>query len=617
MPREQRQNRRQQNQGHGPHGGRVNENPKNMRKALKQLLTHVKPYYPVLILALIFAIASSVLNVLGPNILSQITDIIEEDFQASGASVLIPGAQLDIRIDAIVTIIITLVTIYVVAAIANLIQGVIIARTTQRVTKGLRQSIFDKIEHLPLRYFDQTSYGDTLSRMTNDVDLIGQTMNNSVTQLATSLTLVVGITVMIFTINWILAIVMLLIIPISMVFIQIIMKNSQKYFRGQQKALGNLNGHIEESYTGQQVLKVYQAEDEFLETFDKTNNELYGHAWKSQFLSGLMMPITRFIGNLGYVAIAVIGGAFAVGGSMSLGNIQALLMYNRRISQPISTIAQSLTQIQSALAASERVFNFLNEEEMSAEVATKTLDEVKGQVEFSHVKFGYEPNKTIIHDFNLKVKPGQKVAIVGPTGAGKTTLVNLVMRFYDIDSGQIKIDGVDTSKMSRHDVHQLFAMVLQDTWLFQGTIKDNLKYGRLDATDEEVIAAAKTANVHHFIKSQPYGYDMVLSENSSISQGQRQLLTIARAMVNNAPMLILDEATSSVDVRTEQLIQDAMDELMKGRTTFVIAHRLSTIKNADIILVLKDGNIVETGNHESLLAANGFYADLYNSQFEV
>ncbi len=618
MPNQnEKQTNKQQNQDNGFHGGRVSQKPKKLGAAFKQLLNHVRPYYLVLVIAIAFAIGSSILNVLGPDILSGITDILEEDMKAAGPNLGIPGAHIDIRLDEITVIIIKLASIYVIAALCNLVQGIIIARTTQRITKDLRQDIFDKIDHLPLKYFDQTSYGDTLSRMTNDVDLIGQTMNNSITQLATAVTLVIGITVMIFTINVALAIVMLLIIPISMIFIQIIMKNSQKYFRGQQKALGLLNGHIEETYSGQQVLKVYQAEDEFLEAFDKTNQELYGNAWKSQFLSGLMMPITRFIGNLGYVAIAVIGGVFAVGGTMTFGNIQALLMYNRRISQPISTIAQSLTQIQSALAASERVFTFLNEEEMSSEDATGHVADVKGAVEFKHVKFGYEPNKTIIHDFSLKVKPGQKVAIVGPTGAGKTTLVNLVMRFYDIESGQILIDGVDTSKMTRHDVHQLFAMVLQDTWLFQGTIRDNLKYGRLDATDEEVISSAKTANVHHFIKSQPYGYDMVLSENSSISQGQKQLLTIARAMVSNAPMLILDEATSSVDVRTEQLIQDAMDELMKGRTTFVIAHRLSTIKNADIILVLKDGNIVETGNHESLLAQNGFYADLYNSQFEV
>jgi ATP-binding cassette subfamily B protein len=406
-------------------------------------------------------------------------------------------------------------------------------------------------------------------------------------------------------------------IPLSMVMIKFIMSKSQKYFKSQQKVLGELNGHIEETYSGQQILKVYQAEGEFLDKFDANNSKLYESAWKSQFLSGMMMPITRFISNLGYVAITVVGGIFAVNGTLGIGGIQSLLMYNRRLNQPLGTVAQAMTQMQSALAASERVFEFLKEEEMPIETSHETIKKIKGAVKFEHVKFGYEKGKTIIHDFSLDVKPGQKVAIVGPTGAGKTTLVNLVMRFYDIDAGKIKIDGIDTTKMTRHDVHQLFGMVLQDTWLFEGTIMDNLKYGRNDASDEDVYRAAKTANVHHFIKSQPFGYDMVLGENTNISQGQRQLLTIARAMVNNAPMLILDEATSSVDVRTEQLIQDAMDELMKGRTTFVIAHRLSTIKNADVILVLKDGNIVETGTHEVLLAQNGFYADLYNSQFEV
>jgi len=605
---------------HGPGGGgRINEKPKSMKKALKQLLRYIRPYYFVLILVLIFAVASTIFNIIGPDKIGDITNLIQDGIQVSGfdLATLSPTFSVNIDMDAILNIVYLLIGFYVASFIFNIVQGVLITRTTQKITKQLRKDIFNKIEKLPLKYFDQNSYGNTLSRMTNDVDLISQTLNNSIGQFTTSVTMIVGITIMIFTINWIIAIIVLAMLPISMIIISMIMKKSQKYFRQQQASLGTLNGHIEESFTGQQILKVYQAEDRFMNKFEESNDKLQESAWKSQFLSGLMMPIMSFVGNLSYIIIAVVGAIFAVNGKLKIGNIQSLLMYNRRLNQPLGTVAQSMTQIQSSLAASERVFDFLNEEEMSVEIASEKLQNVKGSVSFEHVKFGYEPEKTIIHDFNLEVKPGQKVAIVGPTGAGKTTIVNLIMRFYDIDAGSIKIDGVDTKTLSRHDVHQLFGMVLQDTWLFQGSVKDNLKYGRNTATDEEVIKAAKSASIHHFIKSLPFGYDMVLEENSNISQGQRQLLTIARAMVSNAPMLILDEATSSVDVRTEILIQNAMDELMKGRTTFVIAHRLSTIKNADVILVLKDGNVVETGNHETLLSANGFYADLYNSQFEM
>lgn len=599
---------------HGPGHGRIVQKPKSMKKAFSQLVNYLKPFRTVLIFVLIFAVISTVANIAGPKLIGDMTTIIQEDVEK-----FVETGVFSISLESIFFIMYVLIGIYILSFIFNLLQGILIARVTQKVSKQLRTDLFNKLERLPLKYFDQTSYGDTLSRMTNDIDLLGQTLNNSISQFTTSVTMIIGILVMLFVIDVWIALIIIVMLPLSVVMIRFIMKHSQKYFRSQQKVLGELNGHIEESYTGQQVLKVYQAEGKFLNKFEEKNNQLYESAWKSQFLSGLMQPIMRFIGNLSYVVIAVVGAIFAVNGRISIGNIQSLLMYNRRLNQPIGTVAQTMTQIQSALAASERVFDFLKEDEMSIESTQRVIDKdhVKGYVEFKHVKFGYEKDQTIIHDFNLKVKPGQKVAIVGPTGAGKTTLVNLVMRFYDIDSGHILIDNIDTKQLTRQNVHQLFGMVLQDTWLFEGSIKENLTYGRIDATDDQVIAAAKTANVHHFIKSQPYGYDMVLSENANISQGQRQLLTIARAMVTDAPMLILDEATSSVDVRTEQLIQDAMDELMKNRTTFVIAHRLSTIKNADIILVLKEGNVVETGSHEELLAKQGFYADLYNSQFEA
>jgi ATP-binding cassette, subfamily B, multidrug efflux pump len=423
--------------------------------------------------------------------------------------------------------------------------------------------------------------------------------------------------IMMLTISWQLTLVAIVSLPLSAMIIKFIMKRSQKYFRGQQKTLGKLNGHIEEAYSGQQILKSFKAEGKSQAIFDAHNKDLYNTSWKSQFFSGLMMPIMNFVGNISYVAISVLGGILAVSGKIMIGDIQSMLQYVRTFSQPLGQIAQAMTQAQSALAASERVFEFLAEEEMSIENDAVQLTNVKGNVEFKHVKFGYNPELEIIHDFNVKIQAGQKVAIVGPTGAGKTTIVNLLMRFYEVNSGDILVDGRSTKQMTRTNVHELFGMVLQDTWLFKGTIKDNLIYGKRDATMEEVIEASKTANVHHFIKSLPFGYDAILDENSQISQGQKQLLTIARAMVADAPMLILDEATSSVDVRTEILIQEAMDRLMKGRTTFVIAHRLSTIKNADLILVLKDGNVIETGHHQELLDQKGFYADLYNSQFEL
>lgn len=591
----------------GPGSQRISEKPKSMKKAFKTLMKYLSPYKYVFLVVILFASFSAAFNILGPRLLGNITNEVQLGIRSG----------LGIDFNQIYKIMWTLIGLFAAAYVFNILQGIIITRLTQKLTKQMRTDLFRKMERIPLKYFDKNPHGDTLSRMTNDIDLIGQALNSSVTQFFTSITLLVGILVMMFTISWQLALIALVSLPLSSVILKFIMKKSQKFFVKQQKTLGTLNGHIEEAYTGQQILKTYQAEAEFLNVFEQHNDDLYETSWKSQFISGLMFPIMNFVGNLSYLFVAVVGGIIAVGGGLLIGDIQSMLQYVRQFSQPLGTIAQSLTQVQSALAATERVFEFLNEEEMAIEEETQFISKVKGAVEFRHVKFGYDPDKEIIHDFSLNVKPGQKVAIVGPTGAGKTTLVNLLMRFYEVNSGDILVDGISTKRMSRNEVHKLFGMVLQDTWLFHGTIKDNLRYGHLTATDEEIIRATKTANVHHFIKSLSHGYEHELGENSSVSQGQQQLLTIARAMVTDAPMLILDEATSSVDVRTEMLIQEAMDALMKDRTTFVIAHRLSTIKNADIILVLNEGNIIETGTHQALLEQKGFYADLYNSQFEL
>ena len=606
MAKENTQARPQRGPGHGPGQGRIVQKPKSMKKAFKMLFTYLKPYKVVFIIVILFASLSAVFNIFGPKLLGEITNEVQIGIFENTA----------INFDRIYQIMWILIMLYALSYIFNVLQGVIITRLTQKLTKKMRTDLFEKIDRVPLKYFDQTSHGDTLSRMTNDIDLIGQALNSSVTQIFTSITLLIGILVMMLIVSWQLALVALISLPLSGLIMRFIMKKSQKYFRRQQKTLGSLNGHIEEAYSGQQILKAYQAEAKFLTIFEQYNEDLYETSWKSQFFSGLMFPIMNFVGNLSYMLVAVFGGILAVSRTIMIGDIQSMLQYIRNFNQPLGSIAQNLTQFQSALAATERVFEFLNQEEMIKEEKTQILNDVKGHVTFKDVRFGYEPDKEIIHGFNLEVKPGQKVAIVGPTGAGKTTLVNLLMRFYEVNSGDIMIDDVSIKHMSRHEVHKLFSMVLQDTWLFHGSIKDNLKYGHKDASDDDVISAAKTANVHHFIKSLSFGYDHILTENSSISQGQQQLLTIARAMVANAPMLILDEATSSVDVRTEMLIQEAMDRLMKGRTTFVIAHRLSTIKNADIILVLNEGNIIETGSHEELLAKQGFYADLYNSQFD-
>jgi len=601
--------------GQGPRGMMAGgEKPKSMKLALKKLIQYLKAYIPQLLFIMVFAMMGAAFGILGPKLLGEITNEVQAGI---GFNPLVGEWIINIDFTTIYQIVFILAGLYLASYAFNLTQGIMISRLTQKITKTLRTDLYQKMDKLPLKYFDKTSHGDTLSRMTNDIDTIGQALNSSVSQLFSSITLIIGVFIMMLTISWQLTLVALVSLPLSALIIRLIMKRSQKYFRGQQKTLGKLNGHIEEAYSGQQILKSFKAEGKSQQIFDAHNKDLYNTSWKSQFFSGLMMPIMNFVGNVSYVAISVLGGILAVSGKIMIGDIQSMLQYVRTFSQPLGQIAQAMTQAQSALAASERVFEFLAEEEMSIEKDTRELRQVKGDVEFKHVKFGYNPELEIIHDFNVKIKAGQKVAIVGPTGAGKTTIVNLLMRFYEVNSGDILVDGVSTKDMSRTSVHELFGMVLQDTWLFKGTIKDNLIYGKRDATMDEIIEASKTANVHHFIKSLPFGYDAVLDENSQISQGQKQLLTIARAMVADAPMLILDEATSSVDVRTEILIQEAMDRLMKGRTTFVIAHRLSTIKNADIILVLKDGNVIETGHHQELLDRKGFYADLYNSQFEL
>ncbi len=618
MPNEEKKEltpkRNQGGPGFGPGRMSVGEKPKSMKKALVQLITYLKPYRFALGIVILFATLGAAFSIIGPKLMGEITN---EVVRGITFNPLVGTFVMNIDFVIIWRIVYILIALFALSYIFNLSQGIMITRLTQKITKKMRSNLFDKMASLPLKYFDKTSHGDTLSRMTNDIDTIGQALNNSVSTIFSSITLIIGVFIMMLTISWQLTLVAIVTLPLSAFIMKTIMKHSQKYFRSQQKILGQLNGHIEESYSGQQIIKAFNAEEKAEATFDTHNRDLLNTAWKSQFFSGLMMPIMNFIGNLSYVAVSVIGGILAVAGSILIGDIQSMLQYIRTFSQPLGQIAQAMTQAQSALAASERVFEFLAEEEMEVETETLHLDKVKGNVEFKHVKFGYSEDLEIIHDLNVSIKAGQKIAIVGPTGAGKTTIVNLLMRFYEVNSGDILVDGISTKRMSRNDVHELFGMVLQDTWLFNGSIKDNLVYGKRDASMDEVINASKTANVHHFVKSLPFGYEMVLDENSSISSGQKQLLTIARAMVADAPMLILDEATSSVDVRTEILIQEAMDKLMENRTTFVIAHRLSTIKNADLILVLKDGNVIETGKHQELLDQNGFYADLYNSQFET
>ncbi len=582
--------------------------PKNMRKSFAKLSGYLKPYTVYIIIAIILSVCGAISMILGPKLLGNITKY-SQDFITTG----------DKHIDDITKTGVILICIYAGSAICDYMCGFFMTGVSQRVSNKMRSDISIKINELPLSYFDTRSFGDVLSRVTNDVDTISQNLNQALTQIISSVTLFIGVFIMMLTLSGWMTLIALISIPLSLILMMLVVSVSQKYFRAQQTALGKLNGHIEEVYSGHNVIKAFNQEDEEYEVFAKLNSNLQSSAWKSQFLSGMMMPIMQFIGNLSYIAICVMGGLFIVAGKFGLEYIQMFIQYTRLLNQPIQQIGQITNVLQSCAAASERVFEFLEEPSMPKENPSNYLDKehVEGKVTFKNVNFGYSKDRQIIFDFNCNVKPGNKIAIVGPTGAGKTTLVNLLMRFYEVDSGSILIDDIPTTSISRENVASLFGMVLQDTWLFEGTLRDNLKFGNKNATDEEIEKALKACHMDHFVHSLPGGLDYVLDENANVSAGQKQLLTIARTMIENSPMLILDEATSSVDTRTEVLIQKAMDKLMEGRTSFVIAHRLSTIKNADLILVLKDGNVIEQGNHEELLAKNGFYASLYNSQFEL
>ena len=599
----------------GPMGrGRMNgEKAKDFSGAVKKLLRYMSKYKIRLIGMMIFAIVGTVFNIVGPKILGNATT---ELFNGLMAKVNGTGG---IDFDKIGKILLWTLGLYLCSAAFSFVQGFIMTGISNDVSYSLRKDISGKMNRLPMKYYESRTYGEVLSRITNDVDTLQQGLNQSITQLITSVTTLIGVFIMMLSINVWMTLCALLILPCSMFIISKVMKRSQKYFRQQQKYLGDVNGQVEEVYAGQNIVKAFNKEDAVMATFEETNKKLYESGWKSQFFSGMMMPIMQFVGNIGYVMVALLGGFMTIKGVIEVGDIQSFFQYIRNFTQPVQQIAQVTNMMQSAAAASERVFEFLEEEEEEQTVEHPvTLENgVEGQVTFEHVSFGYRPDQIIIKDFSEQVQPGQKIAIVGPTGAGKTTLVKLLMRFYDVNSGRILIDGHDIREFDRRNLRECFGMVLQDTWLFNGTIMENIRYGRLDATDEEVIAAAKAAHAHRFIQTLPEGYNTVLNEEASnVSQGQKQLLTIARAILADNRLLILDEATSSVDTRTEERIQKAMDNLMKGRTSFVIAHRLSTIKDADVILVMKDGDIIEQGNHEELLAMNGFYANLYNSQFE-
>lgn len=596
----------------GPGGMGPGEKPKDFKKAMKGLGGYLARYKFRIVLVILFAIGGTVFNILGPKILGNATT---EIFEGLVRKVKGTGG---IDFDAIKSILVTILILYGIAMILSLIQGFIMTGISQKVTYELRKAIAAKINRMPMKYFDSKTHGEVLSRVTNDVDVLSNSLNQSITQTITSVTMVIGITVMMLSISGWMTLVAILTLPVSMIIIASIIKKSQKYFVQQQEYLGHVNGQVEEIYGGHNVVKVFNGEEEAIKEFNKANDKLYESAWKSQFLSGLMMPIMQFVGNLGYVGVAILGGYLTIKNRVSVGDIQAFIQYVRSFNQPISQMAQISNQVQSTAAAAERVFEFLNEEEEDQTVANAVSTEnLEGNVEFKDVHFGYNPDKIIINDFSAKVKEGQKVAIVGPTGAGKTTMIKLLMRFYDVSDGAILVDGHDVRNFNRSELRELFGMVLQDTWLFNGTIMENIRYGKPGATDEEVIAAAKAAHVHHFIQTLPDGYQMVLNEEASnVSQGQKQLLTIARAILADPKILILDEATSSVDTRTEIRIQKAMNNLMKGRTSFVIAHRLSTIKDADLILVMNNGDIVEQGTHEELLEQGGFYEKLYNSQFE-
>ena len=599
----------------GPMGrGRMNgEKAKDFSGAVKKLLRYMSKYKIRLIGMMIFAIVGTVFNIVGPKILGKATT---ELFNGLVAKVNGTGG---IDFDKIGKILLWTLGLYLCSAAFSFVQGFIMTGISNDVSYSLRKDISGKMNRLPMKYYESRTYGEVLSRITNDVDTLQQGLNQSITQLITSVTTLIGVFIMMLSINVWMTLCALLILPCSMFIISKVMKRSQKYFRQQQKYLGDVNGQVEEVYAGQNIVKAFNKEEAVMATFEETNKKLYESGWKSQFFSGMMMPIMQFVGNIGYVMVALLGGFMTIKGVIEVGDIQSFFQYIRNFTQPVQQIAQVTNMMQSAAAASERVFEFLEEEEEEQTVEHPvTLENgVEGHVTFEHVSFGYRPDQIIIKDFSEQVQPGQKIAIVGPTGAGKTTLVKLLMRFYDVNSGRILIDGHDIREFDRRNLRECFGMVLQDTWLFNGTIMENIRYGRLDATDEEVIAAAKAAHAHRFIQTLPEGYNTVLNEEASnVSQGQKQLLTIARAILADNRLLILDEATSSVDTRTEERIQKAMDNLMKGRTSFVIAHRLSTIKDADVILVMKDGDIIEQGNHEELLAMNGFYANLYNGQFE-
>ncbi len=598
---------------HGMHGGRMGgEKAKDFKGSIGKLIRYMSKYKFRFVIMLIFAVAGTVFNIVGPKILGKATT---ELFNGLVAKI---GGSGGIDFTKITQILLFTLSLYVCSAIFSFIQGFIMTGISNDVTYSLRRDISGKINRLPLKYYESRTTGEILSRVTNDVDTLQNGLNQSITQLITSVTTLIGVFIMMLSINVWMTLAAVLILPLSMGIIGTVMKRSQKFFRNQQRYLGEVNGQIEEIYGGHDVVKVFNKEKDVVEAFEKVNKELYNSAWKSQFFSGIMMPVMQFIGNLGYVVVAILGGFLVIKNAIEVGDIQSFFQYIRNFTQPIQQIAQVTNMLQSAAAASERVFEFLEEEEEDQKVDhPAATDGLNGNVIFDHVAFGYDPNQLIIHDFSAKVKDGQKIAIVGPTGAGKTTMVKLLMRYYDVNKGSIRIDGHDVRDFNRKELREMFGMVLQDTWLFSGTIMENIRYGRLDATDEEVIAAAKAAHIHKFIMQQPGGYQMVLNEETSnVSQGQKQLLTIARAILADNKILILDEATSSVDTRTEAQIQKAMDNLMKGRTSFVIAHRLSTIRDADLILVMKDGDIIEQGDHDTLMRQGGFYAELYNSQFE-
>lgn len=597
--------------GHGG-PGMAGEKAKDFKGTMKKLMGYLSEFKAAIFFVMVFAVGSTVFNIVGPKILGKATTELFNGLVSKVSG----GAGIDF--DKIGRILVLLLGLYVCSALFSFIQGYIMTGVSQKMTYRMRREISEKIQRLPMNYFDKTSHGEILSRITNDVDTLSQSLNQSATQMITSVATIIGVLVMMLSISPLMTLIALLILPISVGFISVIVKHSQKYFKNQQEYLGHVNGQVEEVYGGHNIVKAFNKEADVIEEFDRDNDILCESAWKSQFLSGMMMPIMQFVGNLGYVAVVILGGYLAMKKTIEVGDIQSFIQYVRNFTQPIQQVAQVANMLQSTAAASERVFEFLEEEEEDQTAPDAVMvDGLEGRVGFEHVRFGYNPEHTIIHDFSAQVEPGQKIAIVGPTGAGKTTMVKLLMRFYDVNSGVIKVDGHDIRDFNRSELREMFGMVLQDTWLFQGSIEDNIRYGKLDATHEEVVEAAKAAYVHRFVQTLPGGYAMELNEEASnVSQGQKQLLTIARAILADPKILILDEATSSVDTRTEVRIQKAMDNLMRGRTSFIIAHRLSTIRDADLILVMKDGDIIEQGDHEELLARGGFYAELYNSQFE-